>query len=125
MSTTAGATWLPKQDVSLAAQGVEHSFPAITAGTSGDVRIACMDARNSPLWNVYYHSSTNGGATWSGETKLSSYVAGYGYIPPGGFSFPFGDYFQLAIDNSGNTQACWGEGLNYDTPGSIWYTTGR
>jgi hypothetical protein len=104
---------------------VEHSFPAITAGASGDVRIAWMDSRNNPLWNVYYRSSTNGGATWSAETKLSSYVAGYSYIQPGGFSFPFGDYFDMTIDNSGNTQTCWGEGLNYDTPGSIWYTSGR
>jgi hypothetical protein len=124
-STNAGATWQARQDVSLAAQGVENSFPAITAGASGDVRIAWMDSRNAPLWNVYYRSSTNGGATWSGETRLSSYVAGYSYIQPAGFSFPFGDYFQISIDNAGNTQACWGEGLNYDTPGSIWYTSGR
>lgn len=125
ISTNAGATWQPRQDVSLAAQGVEHSFPAITAGAAGDVRIAWMDSRSAPLWNVYYRSSTNGGATWSGETQLSSYVAGYSYIQPGGFSFPFGDYFQMSIDNAGNTQACWGEGLNYDTPGSIWYTSER
>jgi hypothetical protein len=124
-STTQGNTWQPKQDVSLAAVGGEHAFPAITAGSSGDVRIAWMDSRNTPLWNTYYRSSTNGGASWSGESQLSSYVAGYSYIQPQGFSFPFGDYFEMAIDNAGNTQACWGEGLNYDTPGSIWYTSGR
>jgi BNR repeat-like domain len=124
-ATTRGASWQTKQDVSLAAVGVEHAFPAITAGASGDVRIAWMDLRNAPLWNTYYRSSTNGGASWLGETQLSSYVAGYSYIQPQGFSFPFGDYFEMAIDNTGNTQACWGEGLNYDTPGSIWYTSGR
>jgi hypothetical protein len=124
-STTQGNTWQPKQDVSLAAVGVEHAFPAITAGSSGDVRIAWMDSRNTPLWNTYYRSSTNGGASWSGESQLSSYVGGYSYIQPQGFNFPFGDYFEMAIDNAGNTQACWGEGLNYDTPGSIWYTSGR
>ena len=124
-STTQGKTWQPKQNVSLAAVGVEHGFPAITAGSSGDVRIAWMDSRNTPLWNTYYRSSTNGGASWSGESQLSSYVAGYSYIQSQGFSFPFGDYFEMAIDNAGNTQACWGEGLNYDTPGSIWYTSGR
>jgi len=124
-STSGGAIWSPRVDVSKASSGVEHAFPAVTAGSAGDVRIAWMDARNSPLWNVYYRSSTNGGATWSGESKLSSYVAGYSYIQPNGFSFPFGDYFEMDIDSRGNTQVVWGEGLNYNTPGSIWYTSGR
>ncbi len=124
-STTAGATWSSKQDVSLASIGVEHSFPAIVAGSAGDVRIAWMDSRKSPLWNTYYRSSTNGGATWSGETRISSYVPGYKYIQSKGFSFPFGDYFEIDIDSHGETQAVWGEGLNYQTPGAIWYTNGR
>jgi len=124
-STTAGATWSTKADVSRAMPGVTHSFPTIAAGAAGDVRIAWMDARNSPLWNTYYRSSTNGGATWSAETRLSSYVPGFDYIDPSGFKFPFGDYFGLAIDSQGDTQAVWGEGLTYESPGSIWYTRGR
>ncbi len=124
-STTAGATWSPRVDVSAAAAGVEHAFPAIVAGSAGDVRVAWMDSRNTPLWNTYYRSSTNGGATWSAEAQLSSYVPGYSYIQPKGFAFPFGDYFELAIDSRGQTLAVWGEGLNYQTPGSIWYTSGR
>lgn len=124
-STTAGATWLPTLDVSAAPLGVEHSFPAIVAGSAGDVRIAWMDSRQNPLWNTYYRSSTNGGATWSSEAQLSTYVPRYSYIQRSGFSFPFGDYFEMDIDSRGQTQAVWGEGLNYDTPGSIWYTNGR
>ena len=124
-STTAGATWSPKVGISLAPAGVEHAFPAIVAGSAGDVRIAWMDARNSPLWNTYYRSSTNGGATWSAEKKLSSHVPGYSYILPNGFAFPFGDYFEMDIDSRGQTQAVWGEGLNYKTPGAIWHTSGR
>jgi hypothetical protein len=89
------------------------------------VRIAWMNSRNTPLWNTYYRSSTNGGASCSGEKQLSSYVGGYSYIETQGFNFAFGDYSEIAIDNAGNIQACWGEGLNYDTPGSIWYTSGR
>jgi hypothetical protein len=90
-----------------------------------------MDARvteggpNRPLWNSYYRSSTNGGATWSSEKKLSGPVHGYDYILPGGFRFPFGDYFSLAIDGDGTTHAVWGEGSNYKSPGSIWYAQGR
>ncbi|MGC1371211.1 MAG: sialidase family protein [Candidatus Sulfotelmatobacter sp.] len=124
-STSEGASWSAKTDVSKANDGVEHCFPAITAGAAGDVRIAWMDARNAPLWNVFERSSINGGATWSSEAQLSGPVRGYDYILPDGFKFPFGDYFSMAIDNLGNTHAVWGEGLNYKSPGSIWYTRGR
>jgi hypothetical protein len=63
-STTAGDTWSSKLNASTAPANAEHGFPAITAGDAGDVRIAWMDTRNHPLWNTYYRSSTNGGATW-------------------------------------------------------------
>ena len=124
-STTAGDTWSPRLNISTAASSVEHAFPALAAGDAGDVRIAWMDTRNSPLWNTYYRSSTNGGATWSGESRISSYAPGYRYIRAKGFSFPFGDYFAIGIDNQGRTQAVWGEGLNFRSPGSIWYSNGR
>jgi hypothetical protein len=131
-STTAGANWSERANVSNATLGVEHSFPALVAGAAGDVRIAWMDARaseaghpNRPLWNSYYRSSTNGGATWSAETQLSGLVRGYDYILPGGFRFPFGDYLSLTIDDEGTTHAVWGEGRNYKSPGSIWYAQGR
>jgi len=124
-STTSGATWSSRSEVSTAPGGAAHAFPTIVAGTAGDVRIAWMDTRHNPLWNTYYRSSTNGGATWSPETQLSSYVPGYRYVEPYGFKFPFGDYFEMDIDNRGDTQAVWGEGLTYESPGSIWYTHGR
>jgi hypothetical protein len=131
-STTGGASWSERVNVSAAASGVEHAFPAIVAGAAGDVRIAWMDARatepthrNRPLWNTFYRSSTNGGATWNAETRLSGPAPGYDYILPEGFRFPFGDYFGLAIDSDGATQAVWGEGRDYKSPGSIWYASGR
>ncbi len=124
-STTGGASWSAKSDVSSAVLQAEHCFPAITAGVAGDVRIAWMDTRQNSLWNVFTRSSSNGGATWSGETQLSGPARGYDYILPDGFKFPFGDYFSIAIDNVGNTHAVWGEGRNYKSPGSIWYVHGR
>ncbi len=128
-STNGGENWLPRVGVSPAEPGVEHAFPAIVAGNSGDVRIAWMDARNtfrnSPYWNTYYRSSSNGGATWGEEIRISGYVPGYRYIGKEGFRFPFGDYFGLAIDNHGDTHVVWGEGLNYQSPGSIWHASGR
>lgn len=125
-STDGGLTWSERQDVSTAAAGVAHAFPAIAAGDGGDVRVAWMDARapGGSLWNVYLRTSTDGGASWSAESDISSPVAGYSYILPDGFEFPFGDYFEIAIDGAGTTHAVFGEGLSYDTPGSIWYTRG-
>jgi len=124
-STTGGASWSLKADVSSADDQVEHGFPAIASGVAGDVRVAWMDTRHNPLWNVFQRSSSNGGATWSAETRLSGPASGYDYVRPDGFRFPFGDYFSIAIDNLGNTHAVWGEGRNYKSPGSIWYTHGR
>jgi BNR repeat-like domain len=131
-STTGAASWSERVNVSGAAMGVEHAFPAVVAGVSGDVRIAWMDSRaidvshpTRRLWNTFYRSSTNGGATWTTETRLSGSAQGYDYILRGGFRFPFGDYFGLAIDGDGTTQAVWGEGRNYKSPGSIWYARGR
>ncbi|HEX9840107.1 MAG TPA: sialidase family protein [Anaerolineales bacterium] len=125
-SSDAGATWSAEVDVSLAPAEVDHAFPAIVAGGAGDVRISWMDARApGPLWNTYYRSSMNGGANWSAEVDLSTFVEGFSYIFPDGFSFPFGDYYEMDIDDRGKTHAVWGEGLNYDSPGSIWYVKGK
>jgi hypothetical protein len=128
-STNGGESWLPRSGISKAKAGVEHAFPAIVAGNAGDVRIAWMDTRKtssgSPYWNTYYRSSSNGGATWGDETRISTYVPGYRYIAREGFRFPFGDYFSLAIDHHGDTHVVWGEGLNYQSPGSIWHASGR
>jgi hypothetical protein len=121
-TSTDGVNWSPKFDVSFAPVGVDHAFPAVAAGSAGDIRIAWMDQRNQPHWNVYYRTSADGGNTWSGESKLSTLVAGYSYIFTDGFRFPFGDYFDITIDDLGHTQACWGEGFSWSTPGSIWYT---
>jgi hypothetical protein len=84
-----------------------------------------VDRQNHPLWNTFYRASTNGGATWSPESKLSGPVRGYDYILPDGFLFPFGNLFSIGIDNLGATHVVWGEGRNYSSPGSIWYTRGR
>ncbi len=129
-STDGGNTFSTKVDVSLAPAGSHHAFPAIAAAGNGDVRISWMDARaaNSGMdrWNVYLRSSTNGGANWSNEIDLSTYVNGYPtYIFPDGFRFPFGDYYEMDIDEQGTNHLVWGEGYNYDSPGSIWYAKGK
>jgi BNR repeat-like domain len=119
-STNHGASYSPRQDVSLAPSGVEHAFPAIVAGsTGGDVRIAWMDMR-AGNWNLFYRSSGDGGATWKPETQISSVTPGYSYSTATGFGLPYGDYFQLTVDNAGGTQIAWGEAGSYAGPGNIW-----
>src|ERR1700681_1728536 len=110
-STNGGENWLDRACVSYAGHAGGHCFPAIVAMNTGDVRVAWIDkrdtsrysSRNSPYWNTYYRSSSNGGATWGEEVRISGYVPGYRYIAKQGFRFPFGDYFGLAIDNHGDT----------------------
>lgn len=129
-STDSGNTWSAKVDVSTAPAGTHHNFPAIAATGNGDVRISWMDARAAnggmDKWNVYYRSSTNGGSTWTAEQDVSSFVDGYStYIFNDGFRFPFGDYYEMDIDENGTAHIIMGEGYNYDSPGSIWYVKGK
>lgn len=128
-SIDGGTTWSQKADVSTAPAGAHHAFPAIASGGSGDVRIAWMDARANTggmdRWNVYYRSSKNGGSSWSSEVDVSTYVSGYSYIFTDGFRFPFGDYFEMDVDEQGTAHLIFGEGYNYDSPGSIWYVKGK
>lgn len=120
-STTLGVTWTAPQDVSLAASGVEHSFPSVLAGpTAGDVRIAWQDNRNSGYWNTMYRSSTNWGASFSPESFVSNYVPGYSYLTPSGYQFPYGDQFRMAIDSTGKIHMSWGETPAYTSIGNSW-----
>lgn len=130
-STDGGNTYSAKVDISTAVEGTHHAFPAIAAVGNGDVRISWMDARATTTiggldrWNVYYRSSTNGGSTWSSEVDLSTFISGFSYIFNDGFRFPFGDYYEIDVDEQGTNHVIFGEALNYDSPGSIWYTKGK
>jgi hypothetical protein len=128
-STNGGSTWSARHDVSTAAAGRHHAFPVIAARGQGDVRVAWMDARRdhagTPVWNVYYRASDNGGASWTDEQDVSSQVSGLDYIYEEGFRFPFGDYFEMDIDDEGTTHLVMGQGNSYESPGSVWYTRGH
>ena len=124
-STNSGNTWSSRVDVSTAGPDISHNFPAIAATGNGDVRISWMDERTNGWWNTYYRSSTNGGSTWTAEKDVSDFVNGYTYITTDGFRFPFGDYYEMDIDEQGTAHLIMGEGYSYDSPGSIWYVRGR
>ena len=119
-STNHGQSYSLPVDISNAPFGVEHCFPAIAVGSqSGDVRIGWMDTRTG-AWNVFYRQSADRGAHFSAVTQISTYVPGYPYLTPKGFALPYGDYFSMVVDSSGQTQAVWGEGPSYQGPGNQW-----
>ena len=98
----------------------------------GDVRIAWQDDRNgfdaggddpAARWNTYYRHSADGGESWSAETQLSAFAAGYTYKFTDGYLQPYGDYLELDIGADLKTVAVWGEGNSYVGPGNVWYTT--
>ncbi len=103
---------------------------ALSAAGNGDIRIAWMDTRVAATgaidrWNVYFRSSSNGGSTWTSEMDVSTYVSGYSYIFTDGFRFPYGDYFEMDVDEQGTNHLIFGEGPDYNGPGSIWYVKGK
>jgi hypothetical protein len=74
---------------------------------------------------IWSSVSTNGGTSWSAEADISTFVSGYTYIFNDGFRFPFGDYYEMDIDEQSTTHLIGDEGFSYDTPGSIWYARGQ
>lgn len=119
-STDDGQTYSARIDVSDAPVGVEHCFPALTVGARpGDLRLSWMDQRTGP-WNVFYRSSLNGGVTFTPTVRVSSFVSGYNYLTADGFTLPYGDYYQMAVDQNGQTQLTFGEGPSWAGPGNIW-----
>ncbi len=119
-SEDGGSTWSTPQRVNADGTAAWHAFPSVAAGASGDVRVAWMDNRTG-AFNVWYTSSTDGGASWSTEVQVSQYVTGYSYITAAGFAFPYGDYTTIDRDPGGHVELAWGEGPSYLGPGNVFY----
>ena len=118
-SSDHGISFSHRRQVSDAPQGVEHAFPSLATGDSGDVRLGWMDTR-SAAWNVFYRTSQDRGEHFGPTTQVSSFVAGFPYLSQTGFDFPYGDYFSMVVDAQGQTQMAFGEGPSYAGPGNIW-----
>jgi hypothetical protein len=123
-TSTNGTTWSAR--ISLSANSGDNGFPSVEAGTAaGDFRVAWQDSRNGPTgWNTWYRRTTNGGSTWGSEIDLSDASGGAPYKTANGYSFPYGDYFDIAVNAAGQNFVIWGEGPNYVGPGGTWFTRG-
>ena len=120
-STNGGATW--SAPVTLSAGGENAVTPAVESRGNGDVRAFYYQTSgggNDDAWNVWYRSSTDGGATWAAPVNISDLGSGAAYKTPAGFGEVYGDYGEIAITNTGKTIAAWGEGASYDGPGAVW-----
>ena len=127
-TSTNGTTWSARAEISNGVAGVNNSFPAIAATTvNNDFRVTWQDDRNGSTnaWNTWYRRSTNGGTTWSAAVRLSDLGSGAPYKTANGFAFPYGDYFEMAVDSTGRNHVIWGEGISYTGPGGTWYTRGQ
>lgn len=118
VSPDAGQTW--GQPISFSPAGANAIFPAAASGGPGDFRVWWMDTRTG-LWNVWYTSTTDGGATWTTPIRLSNATSGTPYKRPKGFLEAYGDYGEIDVTNEGKTVAIWGEGPSYDGPGGAWF----
>ncbi|MEX0834011.1 MAG: sialidase family protein [Actinomycetota bacterium] len=120
-TSTDGVTWAPRTLVN--SQG-DSGFPAITAGSAaGDFRLAWQDDRGG-AWNTYYRRTTDGGASFGTEVKLSNVTTGAPYKSAAGYAFPYGDYFEIDANSAGTNFVIWGEGPDYIGPGGSWFTRG-
>ncbi|MFN8598683.1 MAG: sialidase family protein [Anaerolineae bacterium] len=127
-TSTNGVTWSARQELSNGATTVNNGFPALATGpTAGDFRVAWQDDRNgsTTAWNTWYRSTNNSGTTWSAPIRLSDLGTGAPYKNTNGYAFPYGDYFEVAVDAAGMAHVIWGEGTSYTGPGGTWYTRGR
>lgn len=120
-STNGGLTWSARGTLSTV--GEQSTSPAVESRGAGDVRAwyAQTNGGSHDAWNVWYRSSTDGGATWSAPIKLSDATSGSGYKTAAGFQEIYGDYGEIAITSTGKTIAVWGEGFSWDGPGGAWF----
>ncbi len=116
-----GVTW--GAPVVLSTIGENATAPAVESVGSGDVRAFYYQTAGASddAWNVWYRSSTNGGATWLAPVKISDASTGAAYKSAAGFLEIYGDYGEMAITSTGKAIAIWGEGFSWDGPGGSWF----
>jgi hypothetical protein len=71
-STDAGATW--DSVVRLTNDTADYAWQPAVAAAGSTVHVAWYDGRNGPAYpaEIYYKRSTNNGATWSGDVRLTN-----------------------------------------------------
>jgi hypothetical protein len=120
-STDGGVTWSARTALSTASE--QSTAPTVESRGAGDVRMwfAQTNGGNHDAWNIWYRSSTDGGATWAAPVKISDARTGADYKTAAGFQEFYGDYGEIAITSAGKTIGVWSEGFSYTGPGGTWF----
>jgi len=124
-SSDQGQTWSPRTAVSPVDEMA--TGPAVEAVGNDDVRLWFMQTNGGDhdAWNVWYRSSSDGGASWSAPVKISDATSGAEYKTADGFLDVYGDYGEIAVTDRGKTIAVWGEGFSWIGPGGSWFNRQR
>lgn len=109
-------------------------FPTIIGGARRQIHVTWFDDRNGhPVnhvngWNVWYRTSTDGGAKWTTPgQRMSAYMPAESQSRRAGFLFPYGDYMRIEPNPNcgGRPVMVWGEGHDWkggpSAPGHINY----
>eukprot|EP00698_Gefionella_okellyi_P022328 TRINITY_DN7386_c0_g2_i1.p1 TRINITY_DN7386_c0_g2~~TRINITY_DN7386_c0_g2_i1.p1 ORF type:complete len:478 (-),score=86.32 TRINITY_DN7386_c0_g2_i1:88-1521(-) len=107
-NSTQGTSWNTAVELSTAGPSAYHTTPIITAGATGDVRVAWMDNRTGE-WNVFFRQSFDAGASWTPELLLSHNV-----------TFPSARG-SMVIDLIGQSHVVWAAGDAYHQSGVTHY----
>jgi BNR repeat-like domain len=117
-STDGGRTWSDR--VRLSPSGANAAFAAAAGFGNDRAKIYFADQRTG-RWNVWYRTTGDLGATWSTAVRISDATSGARYKNAKGFLEFYGDYGEIAITDSGDAIAVWGEGESYLGPGGVWF----
>lgn len=101
MSTNAGVNWSDPVAVSDNPAGSQVANPAIAASPDGSqLSVVFYDGRRNPsnqfLLDLYLAFSTDGGATWQPNMRLSTHTTDMRLAPLTGGGYMLGDYMGLA-----------------------------
>ncbi|HSE39814.1 MAG TPA: sialidase family protein [Acidobacteriota bacterium] len=126
-TSTNGTSWSSRSLISANSNTINNAFPVVASGGPNDFRVAWQDDRNQSQtgWNTWYRRTNNGGSSWSAALRLSDATSGAPYKTDAGYFFPYGDYFEMAVDANGTNHVIWGEGDDWIGPGGTWYTSGQ
>jgi hypothetical protein len=99
-STDRGATWGPVTRLSHDPAGVvrDHITPMLSFGADGRLHAFWLDRRLDPanvLFDSWYSSTTDGGATWDPDTRVSTASQNLNIGFPPGSGNAAGDYWGL------------------------------